>query len=302
MMQRWVRDHRDAWYAAFQRDRHRTGQTATLVVLLGILLAIPGWLAHALLSIDEITPRATESSEVLVFLEETLELEDRMIMERRLGEHAQVTELIFVPRAQALSYLAKNDGLSSIRDLADDNPLPDVYLLRLVPGGASEAERDVVAQALSQSGVLAVRYFPSIQARLADVIGVLGGVVIAMIILTAFGVSMAVFVVSGAEAFRDDRRLQLYTLLGASRRYIRRPYLYRATVQGALAGVLASLVVWGINTVLSQAFSTELRSLGAPNEALMVRWEVWIALCVGAIGCSWIGAERAIALRLNRMH
>jgi hypothetical protein len=35
---------------------------------------------------------------------------------------------------------------------------------------------------------------------------------------------------------------------------------------------------------------------------LMVRWEVWIALCVGAIGCSWIGAERAIALRLNRMH
>jgi cell division protein FtsX len=114
MMQRWVRDHRDAWYAAFQRDRHRTGQTATLVVLLGILLAIPGWLAHALLSIDEITPRATESSEVLVFLEETLELEDRMIMERRLGEHAQVTELIFVPRAQALSDLAQNDGLSSM--------------------------------------------------------------------------------------------------------------------------------------------------------------------------------------------
>lgn len=302
MMQRWVRDHRDAWYAAFQRDRNRTGQTATLVVLLGILLAIPGWLVHAMLSMDEMTPRATESSEVLVFLEETLELENRMILERRLGAYAQVSELIFVPRAQALADLADNDGLSSIRDLVDDNPLPDAYRLRLTPDGASEAEREVVAEVMPLPGVLSVRYFPSIQARLADVIGVLRGVVIALMILTAFGISMAVFVVSGAEAFRDDRRLQLYTLLGASRRYIRRPYLYRATVQGALAGLLASLVVWGINTVLSQAFSTELRSLGAPNEALMVRWEVWVALCSVAIGCSWIGAERAIALRLNRMH
>jgi cell division transport system permease protein len=272
------------------------------VVLLGILLASPGWLVHAMLSMDEMTPRATESSEVLVFLEETLELENRMILERRLGAYAQVSELIFVPRAQALSDLADNDGLSSIRDLVDDNPLPDAYRLRLIPDGASETEREVVAEVMPLPGVLSVRYFPSIQARLADVIGVLRGVVIALMILTAFGISMAVFVVSGAEAFRDDRRLQLYTLLGASRRYIRRPYLYRATVQGALAGLLASLVVWGINTVLSQAFSTELRSLGAPNEALMVRWEVWVALCGVAIGCSWIGAERAIALRLNRMH
>ena len=302
MMQRWFRDHRDAWYAAFQRDRHRTGQSAILVILLGVLLAIPGWLAHATLSMQQLTPSTTESSEVLVFLKESLELEDRMILERRLGAEPQVITVAFVPKAQALSELAAYDGLASIGELAEDNPLPDAYALTLVPAAMVDAEQALVAQLSQEAGVLAVRYFPSIQARLADVLRVLSGVVIALVILTALGVSMAVFVVSGAEAFRDDRRLQLYTLLGASRRYIRRPYLYRAVVQGALSGMSASLVVWGINTVLSAAFSTELARLGAPNDALMVRWEVWVVLCVVAICCSWIGAERAIAMRLNRMH
>lgn len=302
MMQRWFRDHRDAWYAAFQRDRHRTGQSAVLVILLGVLLAIPGWLAHATLSLHELTPKATESSEVLVFLDDSLALEDRLILERRFSENPQVSTLAFVPKAQALADLAAYDGLASIGELADDNPLPDAYALQLVPATMLETEQAFIAEISQDSGVLAVRYFPSIQAQLADVLSVLSGVVIALIILTAVGVSMAVFVVSGAEAFRDDRRLQLYTLLGASRRYIRRPYLYRAAVQGGLSGISASLVVWGINAVLSWAFSTELERLGATHDAFGVRWDVWAALCVIAVCCSWIGAERAIAMRLNRMH
>jgi len=302
MLRRWIGDHRDAWRAAFQRDRHRGGQTATLVVLLGVLLAIPGWLAHAVFTMQSLTPATSERSEVLVFLSDALDLEARVSLERSLGADARIAVVQFVPKAAALAELASQDGLASIAALGDQNPLPDAYRLTLPDAGSPQGERQLVESLSADDGVLAVRYFPSIQTRLADVVTILSGIVIALAGLTAVGVAMAVFVVSGAEAFRDDRRLQLYTLLGASRRYIRRPYLYRATLQGAVAGLVASLVVWGINTVLSSAFSAELQTLGAHGEALAFRWEVWAALVGVAVGCSWVGAERAIAMRLNRMH
>ena len=84
--------------------------------------------------------------------------------------------------------------------------------------------------------------------------------VLAYSALTIIGVLMAVFLVAAADVVDDRRRIELYTLLGASRRFIRRPYLYRATILGVLAGLIACLVITLLNEVLFSILAIKFES------------------------------------------
>ena len=55
-MNRWLLDHSQAVKDAWKRTSDRLTQFTVLVFLLGILLAIPGWLAQIWLSMSSLVP------------------------------------------------------------------------------------------------------------------------------------------------------------------------------------------------------------------------------------------------------
>ena len=94
-------------------------------------------------------------------------------------------------------------------------------------------------------------------ASLVEKLGLLG---IGLSGLAVLGVLMAVFLVASADVVDDQRRIELYVLLGASKRFIRRPYLYRATWLGILSGFIACLVIASLNELFSTSFISNLKS------------------------------------------
>lgn len=274
-------------------------QFTILVFLLGILLAIPGWLAQIWLSMASLVPEEAVQSEAIVFLHKKLDVEARIELERVLSEMKEIERITFVPKSIALQELSAQDGLGPIADLQDNNPLPDALRLKFSIRALKITENNIITTLLADKRVLSLRYYPSTRVQYASLVEKLGLLGIGLSGLAVLGVLMAVFLVASADVVDDQRRIELYVLLGASKRFIRRPYLYRATWLGILSGFIACLVIAALNELFFNSFISNLRALDSRLEYFPVDPRTFIGVATVAILASWVGAERAVSRRLT---
>ncbi|MEL0223688.1 MAG: permease-like cell division protein FtsX, partial [Gammaproteobacteria bacterium] len=143
-MNRWILDHTQAIHDAWKRTSDRLTQFVVLVCLLGILLAIPGWLAQIWLGMSSLVPEDAVQSEAIVFLKQNLEVEARIDLERTLSEMSDTDQIVFVPRSAALEQLSAQDGLEPIADLKTNNPLPDALRVRFSVQGVEARENQII--------------------------------------------------------------------------------------------------------------------------------------------------------------
>ncbi len=303
-MNRWLLDHSQAIKDAWKRTADRLTQFMVLVCLLGILLAIPGWLAQIWLSMSSLVPEEAVQSEAIVFLNNELdvEVEARIELERVLSEMEEIERVIFVPKTIALKELSVQDGLGPIAELQANNPLPDALRLKFSIRVPKAIENNILTTLLADKRVLSLRYYPSTRVQYASLVEKLGLLGIGLSGLAVLGVLMAVFLVAAADVVDDQRRIELYTLLGASRRFIRRPYLYRATWLGILSGFIACLVITSLNELFSTAITSNLEALDSSLKYLPVDGRTFVGVAITALLASWIGAERAVSRRLNALN
>ena len=249
-----------------------------------------------------LVPEDAVRSEAIVFLKQDLDVEARIDLERSLSEMPSADEIVFVPRSAALEQLSLQDGLEPIADLKTNNPLPDALRLKFTMQGVEAGENQIIEKLTSDQRVLSLRYYPSTRIQYASLVEMLGFLGIGLSALTIIGVLMAVFLVAAADVVDDRRRIELYTLLGASRRFIRRPYLYRATILGVLAGLIACLVITLLNEVLSKLLALNLKALDTRFSNFSVDGRILIGVALIAVLASWIGAERAVSRRLKALN
>ena len=299
---RWLLDHQSAFSEAMKRTRDRMTQFIVVICLLGVLLAIPGWLGQIWLGMVSLVPSEAVQSEALVFLDRELDLEARIELERGLEDQSVIDAITFIPKSEALDALSASDGLSQMTVLRDDNPLPDALRVRFTLIGDEAGEADLIDALRSDQRVMSLRYYPSARVQYASLVETLGLLGLGLSSLTILGVLMAVFLVSAADVVDDRRRIELYTLLGASNGFIKRPYLYRATLLGLLSGLVACVVIFGLNTVLSSVLASNLEALDPELGSIPMDGRILMTVAVIAVVASWIGAERAVHRRLHALH
>lgn len=299
---RWLLDHQSAFSEAMKRTRDRMTQFIVVICLLGVLLAIPGWLGQIWLGMASLVPSEAVQSEALVFLDRELDLEARIELERGLEDQSVIDTITFIPKSEALDALSASDGLSQMTVLRDDNPLPDALRVRFTLIGDEAGEAALIDALRSDQRVMSLRYYPSARVQYASLVETLGLLGLGLSTLTILGVLMAVFLVSAADVVDDRRRIELYTLLGASNGFIKRPYLYRATLLGLLSGLVACVVILGLNTVLSSVLASNLEALDPELGSIPMDGRILMTVAVIAIVASWIGAERAVHRRLHALH
>ena len=282
-MNRWLIDNGQAVKDSLKRTVDRPTQFFVLIIFLGVLLAIPGWLTQIWLGMQSLVPDDAVHSETIVFLIDDIDIEARIDLERFLQEQEIVQSIRFVSKNDALAQISGADGLSGIGDLIDHNPLPDALRVRFDVRAGGQAEEEMVGALKLDSRVQSLKYFPSTRVQYAALVEALGIIGVAFAALTMSGVLLAVFLVSAADVVNDQRRIELYTLLGASRSFIKRPYIYRAILIGLSSGLLSCLVVFGVNELMSQALTENLQALNPELEELPMNSEIFLGLSAIAV-------------------
>jgi cell division transport system permease protein len=215
------------------------GTIAVSLFVLGAFLTVAS-------ALSGLVTRWTETVQVIVYLEDATPDRVRESLENRLREDPAVASLQFVSREEALArFRGMFRDLSSLPEDLGENPFPASLEVNLRPERQSAVEVERLAKAFTGvPGVREIQYDLlwierlSTGVRLVRVVGAfLGGI---LVLAAVFTISNVIRLTIYA---REDE-LDIMRLVGATRAYVKGPFVAEGMIQGGLGGLAASFLLW----------------------------------------------------------
>jgi len=278
----------DAW-ASFRRNGLMTAAAVTTIT---VALLVVGTAVLIGINLEKMARAVEGQVQVVAFLREGLPPPDAARTRAAVAALPGVRAVRFVGRDVALERLRKHLGEeAAFADLLSTNPLPDSLELTL----ADPTQAPAVARAAAQlPGISDVGYGGQVVDRL---LALTRGVRALGAALTLFLTAVALVVVVSTirlTIIARRREIEIMQLVGATRWFVRWPFLIEGILQGAAAGLLAAMVLAAVYALGIARVQGAMPFLPvAPLGDAAGRLVLWVMLTGVAVG----GAGSAIAIR-----
>jgi len=215
------------------------GTIAVSLFVLGAFLTVAG-------NLGDVVERWTEQIQVIVYLEDGIEDRVRASLENRLHEDPAVESIDSVSRDEALErFKALFRDLSSLPDDLGENPFPASLEVNLRASHQSPVEVERLAGAFAEvPGVQEIQYDLLWIERLATGVRLLRGV---GAFLGGILVLAGIFTISNVirlTVYAREDELDIMRLVGATRAYVKGPFVVEGMIQGGLGGLVAAGLLW----------------------------------------------------------
>ncbi|TXE11343.1 cell division protein FtsX [Algoriphagus aquimarinus] len=215
-------------------------------------LFIVGLFGVILIQAKTLTSMIRENIEVQVFLEKNLEQKDLDAIHDNLSQRSFILQkgdtlnLAFVSDEEAAATFIESTG-EDFTQFLEDNPLRDSFVLTIAEEfQTSEQLEAIVAEIQAIPGVFEVSYMTdlvdSINKNLLKVSLVLGGFILILIITVVMLINNTIRLALFSQRFL----IRSMQLVGATRGFIRKPFLSRAFLFGMMAGAFASVILFAL--------------------------------------------------------
>jgi cell division transport system permease protein len=267
------------------------GTIAVSLFVLGAFLTVAG-------NLGDVVERWTEKVQVIVYLEDGIEDRVRASLENRLAEDPAVESIDSVSREEALErFRALFRDLSSLPDDLGENPFPASLEVNLRAGHQSPAEVERLAGEFAEvPGVQEIQYDLLWIERLATGVRLLRGV---GAFLGGILVLAGIFTISNVirlTVYAREDELDIMRLVGATRAYVKGPFVVEGMIQGGLGGLVAAGLLWlALRWLASDVSSSEM--LG--RAAFALPSSIAVALVAGGMVVGVVGS--LVSLRRVRV-
>ena len=218
--------------------------SAISIATVSISLLLLGIFAVVSINTSRFVEALRDRLEMEAFLREPVTVEQRMALERAVRAVDGVESIDYISKDEAAKIFKQEFG-EDINQVLDFNPLPPSFKIRLKPSFRTAATAGALSERVSAiPGIESVRYrkglLELIDARTKAVHNLsLGlGVLISL---------SAVFLVSNTirlAIYAKRRLIGTMELVGATRTFIRFPFLLEGMLQGMLGGLVASGILY----------------------------------------------------------
>jgi len=236
------------------RKKTKLGSYKFVSVLFSTTLSlfIVGLFGVIVIQAKTLTSIIRENIEVQIFLNTNISEENNKQIGELLKSKPYVLEkeegkvISYVSREEAAATFLMDTGEDFTKFL-DDNPLRDSYTFSIKEEfQTAEQIAEIVEEMESLEGVFEVTYMndlvESINQNLMKVSMVLGGFILILIVTVIMLINNTIRLALYSQRFL----IRSMQLVGATKGFIRRPFLTRSFSYGALAGVLASVLLLGL--------------------------------------------------------
>jgi cell division transport system permease protein len=229
----------------------------TSVVSISLVLFIIGLLGVVMLNAKKISDNLKNNFSIMVVFKETASDANILAWQTKINEKEWLSKSVYISKQQAAEEFKDEVGEDFVEFLGF-NPLPATLEINLKPAFTETEKIKEIEQELSQNNLVdEVRYQEMI---------------IAKINRNVRKVSLVLLVISGILAFisitliNNTIRLSIYSkrfiiktmlLVGATRGFIRRPFVGKSLLQGLIGGVIAVIFL----AAFVQAISAEIPEL-----------------------------------------
>lgn len=292
----YLRHHLSCFAAGIGRLGSSPSHAIGSCLAIGLMLTVALGLVAIVQNARNLLAPLSQLSQVSIYLKSETPAENIVQFEQRLREIPEIGQIEHVTPDAALAELKRNADLEKAISTLATNPLPHAFVVlpKTEYRGAEQTKsmRDFLSAMPDVDTVTVdLEWVARWQQGLAWAYRVVW--FMAALIVAAIVFNVANTIRLAVELRRDEAQVQL--LVGATRAYVRRPYLY----MGLWLGVLGSLLAWwAVNMVLHLArdeVNPFLASYVPGVQLQLLDWESLLpALLLSALA-GWLGARSVTA-------
>lgn len=265
-------------------------------VTLAVALVLVGTFLLVVTNMGLLLERVGRDLAVTAYLEEGLSAEARRDLAQRAAALGGVESVEIVSKEEALRRFGERVGGAALLEGLEENPLPASLEVRLDSEHHSATAVRAVADALA--GMPEVEELGSSQqwvegyARARGLVrglgfGLGGVLALATLLIVANTIRLTLL------ARRDE--LEILSLVGASRTYLRVPFLLEGILQGAAAGAIAVALLFVLFRLAVPALGDGLELFLGWSDPVFLPWGQALLLVGGGAALGCVGAGLALS-------
>lgn len=299
-MKAWIAAHRQALLLVLKKLH--TAPLANLIMtgVIGVTLSLPAGLYLVIDNLRTVASTVGTEPQITLFLALDSSSADIKDIEQRLAAQPAVRDFQFLGREAAWRALKEKNGLNDTLADLENNPLPDAFVIH------ARSTDPVAVEALQQefSGWPHVEHAQMDAAWVKRLYAVLQLGNKAVLILTGL-LGFALFAIIGntirLQILTQREEIEVSKLIGATDRFIRRPFLYAGTLHGLLGGGVAWLILLAALYIFNVSVSDLARLYASDFELQPLSLDASLALVCGSAALGWLGSWWAVSRYLSHL-
>lgn len=295
-MNSWLTQHTQAFRLVLSRFKTNLFSTIFISLAIAVSLALPVILYLVIHSFSSLTDSIKTESHISVFLAQDIDATTRDSIHNTLASNTWINSFRFVSKEDALKQLSSSSNQNVLSGL-DNNPLPDAFFVE--PSALDKDSLDLLKSQLSKvDGVEEVQIDDAWLKRLSYLLIFGKKAMFVLAMLLGFGLFAVIGNTIRMQILTQHEEIEVSQLIGATKSFIRRPFLYLGAGYGLIGGLLALLITFIVISIFNQSISalaadyqTEF-SLHFPDLAIAA------LTCLTAIVIGFLSAHLAVSKSL----
>jgi len=271
-------------------------------LVIGITLALPVALFVLLKNVDVLGQKLEQNTQITLYLKPDVNASQAAVLLKKLNDNNLIASARTISPTAGLEELQQQSGVSDMLTELQNNPLP--WAVVIVP--TSDQQTPAALSALSDTlkqlpEVAAVQLDSSWIERLFALLTLAHRMTYALALFLGMAVLLIVNNCIRSATQTHQKEIDIIKLIGGTRAFIRRPFLYAGMIYGLLGGIIAWQLVdlfllWLKSPIqhLISLYNSTFQIMGLnPIDTLL------LLLCSVALGWlgSWLAATRYLLSR-----
>ena len=281
--------------------RHPFATTLT-ILMIAVALALPACMYLLLDNLQAVTEKWDDSGQITLFLDVATGEPEIENLRTRLTGLEEIERIEYVSAQQALSEFRKLSKLEYLIEGLEENPLPPTLTLTPFAQAKEASHLDQLVQDLKsyphvEQVQLDMQWLHRLQA-ITEVVHraiTMLGITLALSVLLVVGNSIRLDI----ENRREE--IEVAKLIGATNRFVRRPFLYGGMWYGLLGGGLALLLVLIVLYVIEQPAQHLIGLYNSNFELIFPDLKQGLALIATSIALGLLGSWLAVGRHIVRI-
>lgn len=287
--------------------KKKLGSYPYISVVLSITLAlfVIGVFGALVIYSKELERIVRETVKIQVYLKSQVTEAQRAQIEKGLAVKPYVSQdknaIQFISKEEAAKQFIEETG-EDFKKFLGENPLRDAYLVRIQEGYHDTASLKKIQTELEQiSGVFQVYYVENVIDSINRNVTKIGLILMGLVALLLLVIVLLINNTLRLALFSQRFLIRSMQLVGATRWFIQRPFIYRAGLHGLLAGILASGLVVGLLSFATHRID-DLQLIQNNNRLLLLFGALLVIGMVVAVLSTYRAVNKYLKLSLDELY
>lgn len=253
-MQQWLNQHGQAIRLVLKRLSAQWLSTLIICLVIGVTLSIPSLIYVLTNNAQQVLGDLRQDTQISLFLDQDASQAVIDQVENSLKNNSGIKHVVFVSKDEALENLKQNNAQTEAITSLKTNPLPHAFFIE--PTAIDSQDIESLASSLKGiSGVSEVVMDSGWMKKLSNMLDIGERATWIFGILLGFAIIAVISNTIRMQVVTQKEEIEVSQLFGATKGFIRRPFLYLGSIFGFGGGIIACIIVMIVVMLFNQSVS-----------------------------------------------